>query len=104
VIRERAHIVTKDRAGWSRTHDVVEECNRLSEERDWPASRVWKFVTGRMDELVLETDYVDLTQFQQVQQERHDDGGWQILIKPLIDALVDERSYTELMTTSESDD
>lgn len=98
MIRERIHIVTHDRAGWNHTLDTVVQCNRLSEERDWPRSRVWTFVAGRMNELVVETDHPDLAAFQQVQQDRHDDGGWQILTKPLVEAMADERSYTELLT------
>lgn len=98
MIRERIHIVTHDRVGWNHTLDTVNQCNRLSQERGWPPSQVWTFVAGRMSELVVETDHPDLAAFQKVQQERLDDGGWQILTKPLVDALADERSYTELLS------
>jgi hypothetical protein len=100
VIRERMHIVARDRAGWNRALETVAECNRLSEERGWPASRVWKFVAGRMSELVVETDYPDLAAFERVQQERHHDGGWQIMTKPLVEAMVEERSYSELLESA----
>ena len=104
MIRERAHVVTRDRAAWHRVVETVEECNRLSEERGWPPSVVWSFVAGRTAELVVETDHPDLAAFQRVHEERHADGGWQILTKPLADALVDEGSYTELLSTTGSDD
>lgn len=102
VIRERVHIVARDRSGLNHLLETVASCNRLCGERDWPTATAWTFVAGRMNELLMETDYADLAGFQRVHEEQHDDGGWQILTKPLADALVDERSYTELLARVET--
>lgn len=104
MIRERMHIVARDRSALAHLLETAFSCNRLCRERDWPTATVWTFVAGRMNEVCLETEYGDLATFQRVHEEQHDDGGWQILTKPLADAMVDQQSYSELLTRVEAEE
>ncbi len=104
MIRERMHIVTRDGAGRSRALETVDECNRLCGERKWPTTRVWEPVAGSFNELVLETDFPDLAAYADIHNQMDDDTNWQIIIKPLIDAMLIEHSQRELLSLHDNRD
>jgi hypothetical protein len=101
VIRERIHITAKDNSAWNRVLEVVEEANRLCDERGWPAARPWTPVTGQINEIVIDVDYVDLAQYERIKAETNADTNWNTVMKPVNDAIVVERSYSELLTAAE---
>ena len=101
MIRERTHIAAKDISAWNRMLEVVEEANRLCQERGWPTGRPWTLVTGPLNEIVIDVDYVDLAEYERVQQELQGDTTWTTIMKPVSDAMVLERSYNELLTSAE---
>ncbi|HVQ19268.1 MAG TPA: hypothetical protein VMT27_09580 [Actinomycetes bacterium] len=102
MIRERTHVATHDLAGWNQALDVLGESNRLAKERGWPTGTAWTLVSGPFNEIVVESDYADLAEYERVQREVNQDTAWITLMKPLADAMVMERSYNELLTKAES--
>ena len=101
MIRERIHITAKDNSAWNRVLEVVDEANRLCDERGWPAARPWTPIAGHFNEIVIDVDYVDLAQYERIKAEINADTNWNTVMKPVSDAMVAESSYSELLTAAE---
>lgn len=99
MIRQRMHIATKDASAWNRVLEVFDEANRLSAERGWPEGRPWAQLAGSLNEIVVDIDYVDLAEYERIQQELQADTNWTTVMKPVNDAMILERSYSELLIT-----
>jgi len=99
MIRQRMHIATKDTSAWNRVLEVVDEANRLSAERGWPEGRTWTPLAGSLNEIVVDIDYLDLAEYERIQQELQGDTNWTTVMKPMNDAMLLERSYSELLIT-----
>ena len=56
-------------------HELAEQLHAEEAARNWTPPRVWQSISGPVNQIVIEHDYVTVEAFRAERQEFHDDPG-----------------------------
>jgi hypothetical protein len=76
-----------------------QKLNALRRRRGWPEATFW--VSGKLNELIVEFDYPDLATFERVDEKFRADVEAMALIRGDAKLLVDDTGYSEFLRTPE---
>ena len=101
MIRERAHFTVKNMAGWNEALDLIREVDEIQATAGRATGTVWTQVVGQFNEIVIETDYPDLSTYERESGAMMSDPATMKLYARFEEITVTEKGYNELFMTAE---
>jgi hypothetical protein len=101
MIRERAHFTVKNMAGWNEALDLIREVDEIQAAAGRATGTVWTQVVGQFNEIVIETDYPDLSTYERESGAMMSDPATMKLFARFEEITVTEKGYNELFMTAE---
>ena len=97
----RHRVYVQDRYGHFKEYlALAEQLNELARSRGWAESTFWTATVGTANELVIETDYPDLSVFQHQGDAFQADAEAMKLIRSGIEHVVEGSVHDELFETA----
>jgi hypothetical protein len=97
VYRSRIHITVKDVDGWNTLLDVNGEINAVAARLGLPQGTAWTLTVGIFNEIVIETDYASLAEFESAQTTMYRDQDVVAQIKRVNAVAVEGKGWSELL-------
>jgi hypothetical protein len=101
MIRERIHFTVKNLAGWNAVLDLIREVDDIQAAAGRATGTVWTQVVGQFNEIVIETDYPDLTAYERETAALMSDPAAMKLLGRFEEITVTAKGYNELFMTAE---
>jgi hypothetical protein len=101
MIRERAHFTVKNMAGWNEALDLIREVDEIQAAAGRATGTVWTQVVGQFNEIVIETDYPDLSTYERESGAMMSDPATMKLFARFEEITVTEKGYNELFMSAE---
>ncbi|MDQ1600599.1 MAG: hypothetical protein QOD68_2073 [Actinomycetota bacterium] len=101
MIRERTHFTVKNLAGWNEALDLIREVDEIQAAAGRATGTVWTQVVGQFNEIVIETDYPDLSTYERESGAMMSDPATMKLFARFEEVTVTEKGYNELFMTAE---
>jgi hypothetical protein len=101
MIRERTHFTVKNLAGWNEVLDLIREVDEIQAAAGRATGTVWTQVVGQFNEIVIETDYPDLSTYERESGAMMSDPATMKLFARFEEVTVTEKGYNELFMTAE---
>ena len=101
MIRERIHFTVKSLAGWNEALDLIREVDEIQAAAGRATGTVWTQVVGQFNEIVIETDYPDLTTYERETAALMSDPAAMKLFGRFEEITVTDKGYNELFMTAE---
>jgi hypothetical protein len=101
MIRERIHFTVKNLAGWNEVLDLIREVDDIQAAAGRATGTVWTQVVGQFNEIVIETDYPDLTAYERETAALMSDPAAMKLFGRFEEITVSDKGYNELFMTAE---
>ena len=102
MIRERAHFTVKNMAGWNEALDLIREVDEIQAAAGRATGTVWTQVVGQFNEIVIETDYPDLSTYERESGAMMSDPATMKLFARFEEITVTEKGYNELFMSAET--
>jgi len=102
MIRERAHFTVKNMAGWNEALDLIREVDEIQAAAGRATGTVWTQVVGQFNEIVIETDYPDLSTYERESGAMMSDPATMKLFSRFEEVTVTEKGYNELFMSAET--
>jgi hypothetical protein len=97
VYRHRLHITVKDHEGWNTLLDVNEQINVIAARHNLPQGVPWTLTVGIFNEIVIETEYATLADFESAQKVMYSDPDIGKQLVRVNDAAVQGKGWSELL-------
>ena len=101
MIRERIHFTVKNLAGWNEALDLIREVDEIQAAAGRATGTVWTQVVGQFNEIVIETDYPDLSAYERETAALMSDPAVMKLLARFEEVTVADKGYSELFMTAE---
>ena len=101
MIRERIHFTVKNLAGWNEALDLIREVDEIQAAAGRATGTVWTQVVGQFNEIVIETDYPDLSTYERESAAMMSDPATMKLFARFEEITVTEKGYNELFMSAE---
>ena len=79
--------------------EICEKMNEVCKARGWVESTIWVTAFGAVNEVILETDYPDLTTLEREQDAFNADAEARGLVPSSVDCVVQGSLRTELISS-----
>jgi hypothetical protein len=101
MIRERLHFTVKTGSGWNDALDLIREIDEIQIAAGRKTGTVWTQVVGPFNEMVIETDYADLAEYERESDALMADPAVLKLFPRFEKVTVDGKGYNELLMTAD---
>lgn len=102
MYRQRLHITVRDMDGWNTLLDVVKEMNAVSARLNQPQATAWTLTVGIYNEIIVESDYASLAEYEASQKVMFSDATMVKQVKRVQDVHVEGKGWSELLETADT--